>query len=570
MSEINKDVLNDVYEKTKKKQGNSGRDQWKDRGGRGGQGRGGQGRGGQGRGGQGRGGQGRGGQGRGGQGRDGQGRGGQGHGTSPPTKDYLMKRQYVNPIPGDPLQIWSWAAHGTTVKHGQIVVDTAHLTHEMGTDVQLVLITHGHEDHSDGVEKAFRMSDGKILTIICPASAAEDIFMTIRSKFRTYKGVKFSSAQIMKHLRIFAVIKPGSDEYAIGTAIVCPISGIPIATTVTVGQIIEIDLAGRSKCAIKPFHCHHTVDTVGYGIYGSTQRTNRVIEMKAGLTIEITPPKMTGEEKKDYQAAKNAVKARIKAVDKLNDESKVDAMVDHNLHRIDFASVHNFIDAMNIDPSTIQMAIVSRPMGDKGYILDSIRQITFKQDVVLNACDEGGKEHPFPKEAFIFFKEYATDMHGAQKIDTHHPVLTPQMMVFGDTAATVFSQQLVRDMIKEFPRIVIESTFLDGESTLSQIGAHSAQNDPDDSSDCDDCTGCSTIGREKSYGNANSMEKNVKRNQYLRFKDKKHIFLEDLVHLFKKYPGKEFVLMHFSVRYTVERVRDTISHLPFSNVFAAV
>ena len=126
-------------------------------------------------------------------------------------------------------------------------------------------------------------------------------------------------------------------------------------------------------------------------------------------------------------------------------------------------------------------------------------------------------------------------MDGEICLDIYHQALSPKVMVFGDTAASVFSQKMVRDMVAEFPCVVIESTFLDGEDILSKVGG--PKNDDPDLGD-DGCEGCSRShsngNRAKNAKNAKTAKnvKNAKRNLYLRLKQKMHIFLPELYHLF--------------------------------------
>jgi hypothetical protein len=103
-------------------------------------------------------------------------------------------------------------------------------------------------------------------------------------------------------------------------------------------------------------------------------------------------------------------------------------------------------------------------------------------------------------------------------------------------------------MVAEFPRVVIESTFLDGEDVLSRVGAPKA--DAEDPDLVDGCCGSAS----HAHASKKKEKKNIKRNLYLRLKEKKHIFLPELFHLFAKHPDTEFVLMHFSDRYDRESV----------------
>lgn len=475
--------------------------------------------------------------------------------TNLASQDDIIPRHFVMPIKKDPLRLMSVAAKGTTVLiNSSICVDAGNLPFVMGNEVLLLLITHGHADHVKDVCNAFGDRDGKVLTLFCPAINALDLFHTIRLTHQINKGRSYTTEDILPHLRIYGVVRPNDKQFDRTNEIVCQTSGLPVVTLVKVGEIVEVDMAGRSKCGVRPFHCHHTVDTVGYGIYDSTMRLNQTIRIPKGVVSEITPPKMTKADKKEYKRKKAEAVAAARA-------ANADGIIDPNLDRIDFESVYNFVNALNLPDDLVKTSIVSREMGKNGFILDSIRRIEFIDDLILEAFDSTGT-CILPKEAFIFFKEYATDMDGIERIKTSHKALTPSVMVFGDTGATVFSQQLVRDMVSEFPRVIIESTFLDGEDVLSKVGVPAT--DPDlDGLDTD---------MDTESPKPEKKEKNAKRNLYLRLKEKKHIFLPELYYLFGKHSDTEFVLMHFSDRYDKESVRAKAAEIQqtYPNVYFAV
>lgn len=477
------------------------------------------------------------------------------------SKDYIIPKHFVKPIKHDHLSIMSVAARGTTVLiNPKICIDAGNLPIKLARNVDLLLITHGHKDHIQDFCNPFSDNYGKILIIFCPALNAQDIFNTIKMTHQINKGRTYSTEEISQHLKIYGVIRPNDNTYDGINKILCPDTNIPIVTLIRVGSIQEIKLSDKSIYAIKPFHCHHTVDTIGYGIYTWGLKLNKTINIPAGTVSEITPPKMTKADKKEYKSIKKASKR-----DKETDETKSsDNFIDHNLNRINFKTVNDFIDCLKISDTSIKTSITSHKM-ENGFVLDSIRRIEFTEDITINVFEKD--KCILPKEVFVFFKEYATDMNDVQQIDTHHKVLTPHTMIFGDTAITVFSQKLVKTMLSEFPRIIIESTFLDGEDQLSEIN-NSPNNCNNPDSDCDsDCNNETKMDKVMI-----KKVKNVKRNLYLRLKEKKHIFLPELYYYFKKYPDTEFVLMHFSDRYDKETVLSTIDNvrLKYPNVYGAV
>jgi hypothetical protein len=492
------------------------------------------------------------------------------------SKDSLIPRQFVTPC-NDSLRIMSTAAKGTTVLVDSIMcVDAGNLPVALAKDVKLLMITHGHADHIQDACNAFHDRDGKVLVVFCPAIMAHDLFCMIRTTYQANKGRPYPPTEILDHLKIYGVVRPNDETFNGAThiahreVVVSPgaddmqVTTHDVAELVQIGDVIDIDLGGRAKCAIRPFHCHHTVDTVGYGIYSSSRRLNPTIRIPQGTVVEITPPKMTKDDKKRYKAAKAAALAKAR-----EDGTEVPD-INMLLDRVNFDTADAFCRDLEIPADVIRKTVVSREMGN-GFILDSIRRIEFMADVEFDCfapADDSAShsdECVLPRSAFHFFKDYEVDRSGETRLDIYHQVLTPKVMVFGDTAATVFSQRLVRDMVAEFPRVVIESTFLDGEDVLSRVGVPKTDaDDPDLADGC--CSGASACGHSK------KKPKNAKRNLYLRLKDKKHIFLPELYHLFARHPDTEFVLMHFSDRYDRESVmvKGTEVRQTYPNVFFAV
>jgi ribonuclease BN (tRNA processing enzyme) len=495
-------------------------------------------------------------------------------GTALASQDNILPKHFVAPC-GDTLRIMSTAAKGTTVlDNSTMCVDAGNLPVALAKNVKVLMVTHGHSDHMKDVCNAFHDRDGKVLYIFCPAIMAHDLFCKIRYTYQANKGRPYPAEEILDHLKIYAVVRPNDHTFdgqthvwhhEIDTSSGDPmITGHAVAELIRVGDIVDIDMDGRDKCAIRPFHCHHTVDTVGYCIYGSSRRLNRTISIPTGTIIEITPPKMTSAEKKEYKKVKAVAVAAARA-----DGTEIP---DINLlmGRVNFDTVDAFCAEMQIPDDVIRRDVVECEL-DSGFKLESVRRIEFTADVEFDCFDGDSDDCLLTRAAFMFFKDYEFDMSGELKLDIYHQALTPRLMVFGDTAASVFSQRLVRDMVAEFPRVVIESSFLDGEEILSKIGA--PKNDDPDLAD-DGCCGASAAGAGCSGRSATKVKKvkNAKRNLYLRLKEKKHIFLPELYHLFERHPDTEFVLMHFSDRYDRESVLDKADEVRrrFPNVYFAV
>lgn len=490
-------------------------------------------------------------------------------GTILASQDYILPQYFVSPIKKDHLRIVSTAAKCTTVLlNNNVCVDAGCLPQSLSSKIKLLLITHGHSDHSKDICNAFTDDDSNVLTIFCPASIAVDIFNMIKHSYQMNKGRRYEVEELSHHLKIYAVMMQ-KDEYYYDNNdnndnAYDKTFYKEVITTIRCGDLTEIDIfldnhkTKTAKYAIRTFPCHHTVDTIGYGVYNVSYRLKDVITIKAGTVIDVTPPKMSADEKKECKKhikSDNGVGIGI---------SKADIQKNIIIKKLNFDSVNDFIDIvktykytsesgnLELDNSDeiIKTSIVSVPVGQKGYILDNIRRVEILKDITINMKRDtsGYIEGSAIKKILLFCDDYRTDMYGNTKIETHNMYIQPWTMVFGDTSATVFSQKIVRDMLHDFPRIIIESTFLEGEDTLSKIF-------------------------DKKFSDTNK-SKNEKRNLYLRLKDKKHIFLPEITHYFERYPDKQFILMHFSNRYDRETVISKINEINMkynhNNVFAAV
>jgi ribonuclease BN (tRNA processing enzyme) len=421
-----------------------------------------------------------------------------------PSYDTHIPPLFVTPLDDNPMRIMSTSARGTSVLiNDEVCVDAGNLPVSIAQNIKLLLITHGHADHIRDICNAYSEDNGKMLYIVCPASIALDIFNIIRYTHQANKGRKYSINQIQKHLCIYAVHSSMDNFKHITQSEFshehnCRVERI-IAMSILSNMIVDI----YDEYSIKAFPCHHTVNTYGYGIYRRTYVIPDIIKIPTGLTVEITPPKMSKNDKKCCR---------------------------DNINRINFDSVNRFEDFCkdNGIECDIEYGIVSRKM-TTGYILDNIRQITFNSDCTINV--------PITNDVKQFFDEYSRNYDKTQGISVHSPDWIPLVMVFGDTASTVFKNKFVKQVINEFPIIVIECTYLEGEETLSKYTS-----------------------------------KNSKRNKYEKLKDNKHIFLPELYPIFEKYPNKRFVLMHFSDRYTktVVKRREKMVRKMYQNVYFSI
>lgn len=439
----------------------------------------------------------------------------------------------------DNMKIMSVAARGTTIRvTDEICVDAGVLPLDIGKTVEILMLTHGHSDHMKDAMNAFHDDNGKILHVFCPASIATNFFTCVKNTYSMFKGRQYTTEEILKHLRIYAVVC--SDAISANTLNLIDVDEneniikTQIATSVQLNDIVDVEISNKTKYGIRPFFCHHTVETVGYGIYKiSSDNLNSKIIIPSGTVVEITPPKMTKDEKNDKKQQK-----------------KICGSGDLNVNResLNFNSVHEFCKLNNIPEDTIKTSLVSRDVvnrNNKSFTLNSIRRIEFVNDVVLDAIDDNG-DCSLHHSAFVFFNEYKIDINGNNILNVYHKKYHPHVMVFGDTDVSVFNQKYVCDILNEFPTIIIEATFLDDHQTLSSS--------------------------TKKLHDQNDNAKKIKNLYDPKWKQKKHIFLPELIPIFSQHQTKKFILIHFSNRYTNETIKNKIDEVRKinKNIYAAI
>lgn len=407
-------------------------------------------------------------------------------------KDTLVKIQtpnYKKKYTGSSVS----ARHTTVIdKDNGIVMDAGMISYEMRNTYRVLLITHGHSDHSLGIPQMYKDEGDEKLILFCPASICEDIFLRIKCSIQMQKGRKYSNKEIMQRLEMYGVRIKHKTETEFDKSIKGKkeiiYDGCKIANVVEYNEGIDITDRKKKFC-IRPFPCFHTVDVCGYSIEKIYHKQKEVLKIKSGKIYKVNltqdqPRRLTKAEKKEM---------------KKNPELKIKTEAEYDFSDIDKFSKEHCID---IECKIEQVILKS---GHKLYQ----RNIIFKDDFEMKIKSE------MTESDLEFFDRYGINIY-----DKH---ITPETMFFGDTSKIVFKNHIVKKLLSKTKNVLIESTFLESRKDLS--------------------------------------EREVKKRE-----KKDHMFLEDLVPIFDKYKDVDFVLMHFSARYTKKDIKDKFSKIDHDNI----
>ncbi len=309
----------------------------------------------------------------------------------------------------------SIAARHTIVKYrsGAILCDAGLTSFEMGNKCHIILLTHGHSDHSRGVSEIYGHGDrDEVVNIFCPASIASNIFYEIKNRWEMNKGRIYSEEEILKMLRIIAIRKDNDTT----TTEIIGLNNKIIAEVIPYGQMLLINLKGREQVGIQAFPCVHTVDTCGYVVSSARQKLANTIKIESNTTTTVNLTE-------DQDPINNTIDGKYKDVE-------------------EFANKHS----VEIIPSIVPTIV------GKGHTL-YVRHLHFPNGLKIQtkknnqACLLDGSD-------FRFFSKY--------KINIEESVHTPEVMFFGDTSPIVFNIELVRQLMAQVKAIIIECTFLEG------------------------------------------------------------------------------------------------------------
>lgn len=310
----------------------------------------------------------------------------------------------------------SVAARHTTLRYNGIIMDAGACSFDMKAN--LLLLTHGHLDHARGYFEL--VGHGHLLTIICPASIARNIFNSIKDKYEMSKGREYIDAEILKMVRIIGIVQNTK-----------PLRRCPNIEFADIHTEIVVDLKGREKTIIIPFPCHHTVDCVGYVVCDHRLKLSPQIVFQEGAEYIINmredqPSKNTGamDEKSIIDAdaiifsRKHGIEFECKVIPSLLPNG-------HVLYRRHLRVLSNGMVATKMDPTK------DRP-----------------DNVILDNMD------------FMFLKKYNIPVQTIHK--------EPLLMFFGDTSDTIFRDPHIHQYMRMVRVIIIESTFLEGPESIGQ------------------------------------------------------------------------------------------------------
>lgn len=348
----------------------------------------------------------------------------------------------IGPYTGIP----SIAARHTAIEYGAIQLDVGHVPREVGMSKLLVLISHGHTDHSSDICNCIG-HDEKV-TVFVPAYCAEPLFTKIKNDMFIQKGRVYTDEEIIKIVRIIGC-KRDNGEFKDQNAIYSThLPTLKIAELIKMGDQISIKLRGRDEVMIEPFSCYHTVDTCGYVIYEIRKRLADVISVKVGdyVDVNFTEDQIINKKKKSLE---------VKIAELAEPIENTDWTINPK-----FADVVAFAKRNNVE---MHIDIVDKAM--TAHFTLKVRRLSFPNGMELKTKNDEDK-CILSGVDFELLKKY--------KINIHMDQLIPKTMFFGDTSSWVFNlasigYSRVNELLGMVETVIIESTFLEERNEMSDI-----------------------------------------------------------------------------------------------------
>ena len=349
---------------------------------------------------------------------------------------------------GPYIGIPSIAARHTAIEYGAIQLDVGHTPREVGMNKLLVLISHGHTDHSSDICNC--IGHGDKVTVFVPAYCAEPLFTKIKNDMFIQKGRMYTDEEIVKIVRIIGC-KRDNGEFKDQDAIYSDkIPTLKIAELIKMGDQIPIKLRGRDEVMIEPFSCYHTVDTCGYVVYEIRKRLSDVITAEPGFLFDVNFTEDQIIKKKKKNKSNNNPDTII--IEE-NDESDIS-----NVENSDWTTNPKFTDVVAFSKRhnvEIDINIIDKIITDNFTL--KVRQLSFPNGLSLKTKDDNDNNCILIGQDFEFLKKY--------KINIHTDQLIPKTMFFGDTGSWVFNPtsigySRVNELLGMVETVIIESTFL--------------------------------------------------------------------------------------------------------------
>jgi ribonuclease BN (tRNA processing enzyme) len=417
----------------------------------------------------------------------------------------------VGPYTGIP----SIAARHTAIEYGSIQLDVGNVPREVGMSKLLVLISHGHTDHSSDICNC--IGHNEKVTVFVPAYCTEPLFTKIKSDMFIQKGRVYTDEEIIKIVRIIGCKRDNGEFKDQDSVYSTQISTLKIAELINMGDQVPIKLHGRDEVMIEPFSCYHTVDTCGYVIYELRKRLSDVITVESGAFVEVNfTEDQIVRSKREKKDKKNNINN-----DTINENLNDNTLKHFEKNEWDkdpiFADVVAFSKRNNVD---MYINIIDNVITD--HFTLKVRQLCFPNGMKLITKENDTDRCILSGQDFEFLKKY--------KINIHIDQLIPKTMFFGDTSSWVFNPlsigyQQVNKLMGMVETVIIESTFLE------------SQNEMNDKKYKDRVAKC-------------------------------HIFLFELCPLFRAFPQTKFLLIHFSACYDRDTIRKCIENV--NNIYGNV
>jgi ribonuclease BN (tRNA processing enzyme) len=403
----------------------------------------------------------------------------------------------------------SIAAQHTALESGSIQFDCGFMPREIGLKKLLVLITHFHSDHGSDVCNCLDHTHGERVTIFVPAYCAKNLFNKIKCDMSMQKGRQYTDFEIAKMVRIVGC-KRDNGEFANIDYIYSDEHNImpdrPTELIFDRNTLVIAELINMGDQIWVKLHNKEEVIVEPFQCYHTVDTCGYVVyEVCKNFSDTLIM------ENNSYVDVNLTEDQPIKKKKMKKYVSDADCEDDHYENK--YADVIEFSQRHGVE---IRAEIVDNIVSPK-YTL-KVRRLNFPKGMKLKTMNEHG--------VCILIKD-DFDFLNKHKISLNTNKIIPKTMFFGDTCSYVFhdKHKRIHELLSIVETVIIESTFLEKRSEMSD-------------------------------------------DTYKKRSEHRHMFLFELYRIFKLYPKTKFLLIHFSARYTIEKINKYISETSkqFKNV----